>query len=414
MKNKLFIALVVIFPFCVNAQTDSVKTEKLEMKAYVNFTQTTLLSDALSTDNLWHNRINAKYYFTDKLNLVIEGRNRLYYGASASDAVYSADGLNKRKGFFDLSFAAGQDSSWTAACTIDRLYLDYTYKKLQLTIGRQRINWGRTVAMNPNDIFNAASYFDVDYLEQAGSDAVRMQYYIGVDSKLELAAKLGSDDKLTAAALYKTNKFGYDFQFMGGLMNDEDIVGGLGWEGYIRSFSFRGEGTYFQPKENFADTGGVVLFSVGTDYMRNKFMLQAEFVYSGYAAKNSLEDQLEEVAAMYEFYYGSSLDFGAYLEENPATFTAVSSGGGEQNAKTIAFDAMTLFVNASYQLTPLITSSLSGMYFIDNSGYFISPTVEASLSQNIDFSLIGQYFNIALLDERYSVPVIYWRVKYSF
>lgn len=110
---------------------------------------------------------------------------------------------------------------------------------------------------NPNDIFNAYSFFDFDYVERPGSDALRLQYYNSEVSSTELAVKMNRDKQVTAAGLYKFNAFEYDFQVLGGTLNQTDYVVGCGWSGAIESVSFRGELSYFQPKNKFSDTTGV-------------------------------------------------------------------------------------------------------------------------------------------------------------
>lgn len=60
---------------------------------------------------------------------------------------------------------------------IDRLWIDWAYKKWELRAGRQRINWGKTSVWNPNDLFNTFNYANFDYEEQAGSDAIKLSYY---------------------------------------------------------------------------------------------------------------------------------------------------------------------------------------------------------------------------------------------
>ena len=61
---------------------------------------------------------------------------------------------------------------------------------------RQRINWGQTLVWNPNDIFNAYSYFDFDYIERPGSDAIRLQYYPDYSSAIEMAVKADYENKI--------------------------------------------------------------------------------------------------------------------------------------------------------------------------------------------------------------------------
>ena len=55
--------------------------------------------------------------------------------------------------------------SWFLHTMLDRAWIDYTRGKLQLRLGRQRINWGTNLVWNPNDVFNTFSYFDFDYEE---------------------------------------------------------------------------------------------------------------------------------------------------------------------------------------------------------------------------------------------------------
>ena len=80
---------------------------------------------------------------------------------------------------------------------------------------RQRVNWSQTLIFNPNDIFNGYSFFDFDYPEKAGSDAVRLYYYPSVVSVIEVAAKLNRFGQLSAAALHRFNVSGWGVQVLG-------------------------------------------------------------------------------------------------------------------------------------------------------------------------------------------------------
>ena len=171
-------------------------------------------------------------------------------------------------------------NSFLLNTTVDRLWLDFNYGKVQARIGRQRINWGQTLVWNPNDIFNAYSFFDFDYAERPGSDAVRLQYFPGYSSAAELAVKIDNENDVTAAGLYRFNKWGYDIQFLAGYVNSEDIVLGAGWSGSIGSISFRGEGSWFEPVEEFPVTTGTGLFTAGFDKVfKNNSMGQLQVMY---------------------------------------------------------------------------------------------------------------------------------------
>ena len=129
--------------------------------------------------------------------------------------------------------------------------------------------------------FNSYSYFDVDYPERPGSDAIRLQYYTGMASNVEVAIKIDAYDKVTAAGYYRFNTLGYDVQLIGGVLSEEDLVLGTGWSGNIINTSFRGELSYFKDLETFADTTGNIMLSVGSDYtFASSLWIQGEVLYS--------------------------------------------------------------------------------------------------------------------------------------
>ncbi len=183
-------------------------------------------------------------------------------------------------GIVDMSWNVIEKQSFLLNTTIDRLWVDLHYDKFQATIGRQRINWGQTFVWNPNDIFNAYSFFDFDYVERPGSDAVRLQYFPSSSSAAEFAVKVDAEKDVTAAGLYRFNKWGYDIQFLAGLVNSEDVVIGAGWSGSIGSISFRGEGSWFDRYEDFPGDKSTVLITTGFDKIfKDNSMAQIQVMY---------------------------------------------------------------------------------------------------------------------------------------
>jgi hypothetical protein len=272
---------------------------------------------------------------------------------------------------------------------LDRAYGEFSIGDFVGTIGRQRINWGQTFVWNPNDIFNAYSYFDVDYPERPGSDAIRLQYYTGITSNLELAAKLDSAGKVTAAGYFRFNTFGYDFQVIGGVLTGEDLVLGTGWSGNIVNTSFRGEASYFRSLEHFADSAGNLLFSVGADHtFGNSLWLQTEILYSAFAKDLQI----------YNF---------------------MQLFGTDMNIKRIGFTEWSLFASLSYPINPLLNASLAGMYYPAWKGFFLGPSVDLSLGNNLKTSMIFQGFSAELEDlpgntSRQNTFIGYLRIKWSF
>ena len=336
-------------------------------------------------DNLIHNRLNFKWHTTSNfLAVTIEAQNRFISGESVETIHDYAKSIDTDDGFFKLSGNIATGNSFVLNSKIDRAYIDFTNNKLQIRAGRQRINWGHCFTWNPNDLFNAYSFYNFDYIEKPGSDAIRLQYYSTSTSGFEFATKVTKDHKITSAALYRFNKWNYDIQFLGGLYNEGDYVIGTGWSGNIKGAGFRGEISYFQPKEHFADTTGIVIMSLGTDYtFKNSFNLMFEGLYN--QNKSS----------------GIS-NFGDFYNMN-------------LSAKNLSFTKFSIMIQGSYPLTPLLNVSLSGMYFPKLNGYFISPSLTYSITNNIEFLILAQSFGGEISAGQMSYfHFVFLRLKWNF
>jgi len=364
IKYLLLVSIFLIMLPVTSAGQDTIP-KRLSLNGYVTNMQSFMfqsLNDNWTIDNLIHNRLNFKWNNkSDNFKAALELRNRLIIGESASTIPGYAKMIDTDNGFVKLSDNLLNGNSYVLNSKIDRAYIDYTKDKFQVTIGRQRINWGQCFTWNPNDLFNAYSFFDFDYVEKPGSDAIRLQYYTSNTSTLEFAIKEDNNHNVTSAFLYRFDKWNYDIQFLGGILNEQDYVIGTGWSGNIKGASFRGEISYFQPKHNFADTTGILVVSLGTDYtFKNSFMLQFEVLYN--------QNKGSGVTNFVDF-YNESL-----------------------SAKNLSFTTVTFMLQGSYPITPLFNVSLAGMYFPKLNGIFLGPSFTWSLTNNLDFSLFVQSF----------------------
>ena len=114
--------------------------------------------DSLITDNLIHNRIRSKVYLSNKITTVIEMRNRIFYGEATRLNSSLGKQLEKDNGQVDLSFVCLDRKPLVIHSILDSEHiLDTVKTNWELTVGRQRINWGVNLAFNPNDLFNAYS-----------------------------------------------------------------------------------------------------------------------------------------------------------------------------------------------------------------------------------------------------------------
>ncbi len=356
-----------------------------EFRGYVSNMQTVLFEDYDKdwfSENQIHNRLNLKYFATDKITFNLEIRNRFIYGDLVKYIPEYANLIEAENGWLNMSWLIFNERSFILLSKADRLWVDYTAGQFQVRAGRQRINWGQSMVWNPNDVFNAYSYFDFDYLEKPGGDAIRIQYYTGLSSAADFAVKIDSAQKVTAAGRYLFSVFNnYDLQFLAGYFNGEDLVVGTGWAGNIKGAGFRGELTWFHSLENSHDEE--FMMTIGGDYsFKNSLYVGLEFLYSNID-------------------YGD-FSFGDYY------FTQL-------NVKNIAFTDLSIFGQVRYQFTPLFSGTFAGMYFPSEKGFYLGPMLDYSLLENVTFSFIFQHFQGKFGDNTVSKNTfVFLRLKWNF
>jgi len=389
VKYRIIISVffVIINSYSLFAQ-DEKKEKNYDISGYVKDLGIVMfgkINDDWLINGTIQNRINFKWYISDNFTSNVKIRNRFIYGEFVKNIPDYDKLINVENGFIDLSDNLINEKSFLLNSAIDRIWLDFTKGNLQIRAGRQRINWAQNFVWNPNDIFNTYSFFDFDYEEKPGSDAVRIQYYTSTTSSVEFAVKENKNNNITGAALYKFNKWSYDFQFIGGILDDSDFVAATGWSGHIKDAAFRGEISYLHPKKNFDDTSGVFIASVSADYtFKNSLFIQFEALY------NQNADNID-INSFDEFYYMPL------------------------SVKNISFTKYSLFGQISYPVTPLLKIAISGMYYPLIHGFFIGPSIEYSLKTNLDLSLTSQNFKGEMakgINETLSLFFI--RIKWSF
>ncbi len=313
------------------------------------------------SSNLIHNRLNFRWYANSRFTLAVEARNRVFFGQMIRQFPIYKEYIDVDNGFFDLSGTIASGDAWFIHSIIDRAWLDYMNGNWQVRVGRQRINWGINLVWNPNDVFNTFSYFDFDYEERPGTDAVKIQYYTGVTSSAQLVYKIGRNENETAVAgMYRFSKFSYDFQFLGGWVGKDYVIGG-GWSGDIRGGGFRGEASWFVPRVENNGSYEALVASVSGDY--------------------TFENSLYVHAA-------------ALFNSRGATENAGGRQFFDQNisAKMLSLAKYDLFGQVSYPFTPLFSGNFAGMANPLDGSSFVSPSLTYSLGNNLELMLTGQLF----------------------
>lgn len=368
----------------VNAQNND---KKWQLNGYVKDMQTAWIGSGgtVLTDNLIHNRINFKWFPNNHWKFTLEARNRLLWGEIVKNVTNYNKELDKDYGIVDLSFVPASNNSFILNSFIDRANINYSLGKFNIVLGRQRINWGMNLVWNPNDIFNTFSYFDFDYEERPGSDAVRLQYYQGAASSTELVVKPGRTSEQAAFAwLYKFNKWNYDIQFLAGKVG-KDFAAGAGWSGNIKGAGFRGEATYFFPYNKIEGSSGVISASLSGDYT---------FAHSIFA----------NIGILYNSSGKTGLAGGMDLLSKT-----------QLTAKKISNARYSAFGQISMPATPLLSLSFSGIINPADKSSFLGPSMVYSIARDFEMMLSGQVFIGKDGSEFGDIGQLYFlRFRYSF
>jgi len=379
---------IYILLFCLGLNAQENNTVQMpSINGYVKYLPSLRADSELNRfyfDQLLHNRLNMNWQLSESLHFHGALRTRVFQGYNVKNIPFYSDFIAQDDNWIDASLVVFQEGSFLMHTMSDRFYLNYTRDKWQLRVGRQRINWGINTVSNPNDLFNTYSFFDFDYEERPGTDAVRVQYFAGALSRVEMAFSPGRNPREhVGALLYAFNVNNYDIQLLSGYYHNRWAVGG-GWAGSINNTGFKGEVTYFKDLEPQADlkTSNVVVAVSADHVFQNGAYGVLEYTYNEQRGGD---------------------------EQHPQFITRPF------RADNLSFTNHILFGNYTYPSSPVLQWGLAAFYYPTEEGAFLSPNVHYSLQQNLDLQLISQIFlgkeNSLLSQAGYLVAVV---AKWSF
>ncbi|MEQ9593245.1 MAG: hypothetical protein RLN86_11620 [Cyclobacteriaceae bacterium] len=391
MRFQAITIFILLLSSLAQAQNDGPK--KFTFRGYLkNMSSLNYVADQYWYENLTHNRLNFAWYPKESVSAYVEFRNRLFLGDFVNEFPNYGELINSNNDFFNLSTNVIDNQSAILNVMVDRAFLQWNKNDWEVKLGRQRINWGVNLAWNPNDWFNAYSFFDFDYEERPGSDALRISKYTGAASSIEVAAKIAEDvDRFVGAAMWRINASNYDMQFLAGVAQG-DLALGTGWAGNLGNAGFKGELTYFTP---------VVDTRVNEDY--NQMLLGA--VSIDYSFASSL-------------YLNGSVMYNSKAELDPEfgfAFTGVRLGNF--TVRDISQYRWSSFIQSTYQFSPLIFGGMAVIAYPGSNAFFLNPMVTFSLRQNFDLDLVGQiFFDEKPLSGDYGAvsEAAFARLKWSF
>jgi len=357
--QQYILILCLFISNAIFAQDTVPKISNWSFNGYVKLVETIQFDKTNHTNtsgHLIHNRLNLKWKPNSTTNFVGELRNRLLYGEAGS--------VNNKPVF---------------KSEIERLYSDIQVDKWNFRFGRQRVNWGIATIWNPNDLFNAYNFLDVDYEERPGSDAVKIQYNNSSFAHMELVHS-GFGKNQISAAKYFINKGGFDFQFIAGKFNGVPTIG-TGWAGNIRDAGFKGEVQYYI---NHYDAQKQLNLTISLDYMFKK----GWYVNTGYLLNSQgLNDKIQA---------NQNLNL-------------------QLSAKNLMPTKQNILLMAQKELNPLSSFSLSVIYAPNVDLLLLMPSFKINLIQNLDADIIWQSFYINRASKFQNLNSLgFFRLRWSF
>ncbi len=366
MTRITFILFLLLVPLsCIHAGwKDDVSLSGYFRETPIVWDQTGL--DAVRSEsgytltNLLHFRQNLKWYVSDEVTLGLELKQK---SCAGKDAFVLMDWISyyPRPPYFGWTRNFFDKEDLLVQGTIDRLWMEFTWGPAELTIGRQRIAWGTNLVWNPTDIFNPSSPLDFDNEEKPGTDAARLELYMGPSSSAGIAIAPGREsDSTTAAVRIKLNRWKYDWIMIAGRRASESFAG-FSWAGSISGGAFRGELLYAIPRSTEGDRkNGRLTGSVSGDYTYpNTLYLQGAVLYNERG-------------------------------------TTGKAGGSKLLQSVVRGDLtpgrVSMLGELAMDLNPLWRADLVGILNPYDKSFYIGPNVRWSVVTNLDLTFLGLLF----------------------
>lgn len=349
-------------------------------------------------DHLIHARLNTRWYPAEPLTAAVEVRMRSYYGDSVEKLPGFLDQIKSHHEYAQLDDVLWHKKKSLGYVQLDRCWINYSQGNAEATLGRQRIAWGTAIVWNVIDLFNPQSILDFDYEEKPGADAVRIQYYTGAVSKVEIAVKPGKTKRRTiAAAHFSINAFEYDFHGIAGIRNDRWIFGGA-WAGAIHKAGFRGEFLVSEAPGSSPTMSKYSVFPNALSPFQNNKPVLSTVLSGDYTFSNSLY-LLTEILFNSN---GKTKNVGLFY------WQALQAG-------MLSPSRWSVFQEISYDITPLLRCGTFAIFNPIDKSSVIVPQLTWSMATNLDLTLIGFFTSGKHFTEWGDFGrSAFLRIKYSF
>lgn len=285
-------------------------------------------------------RIEARGDLSANFSYNIQYDNHLFFGDDLSTGEFAAEGQ-----YWNLDHEIKREDELIWDHSIYRGYALIRHADIDLTVGRQRVPWGKGWFWSPLDMFNPVSPIEIEGDERDGVDAALLTISGGTVSSLSLLYIPQRDFIDSTAGRIVFPLASYDIAISAGRHMERGFAG-LDFAGYI------GDGGFYGELVSIEDTSGDQKLS---------------YLFSGnYNFESSLYIMVEY------FLNGGVIIPGSTL-----------SYSGEEYVG----------IQISYDLTPLTRWDNYLIFNLDDNSRFLSPALSFSISDNMELKVGIQLFS---------------------
>lgn len=255
-----------------------------------------------------------------------------------------------------------EDESWSSRLHVDRLNLRGRHGSFRWTAGRQAYGFGNILLFSPLDVIAPFAPDAIDAEYRPGIDALRADLVTTAGDQFSSLAVFDSDSGQNSyLATGSLNHSGIDLLLIGGKLRSR-TMGGAGLAGSLGGLGVKGELAWYEG-EDVGMPGGD---------LHDDFPIAATELW--YRFENGL-------ILLVEYLHN-----GAGSDE-PAGYLQTATSAAFTEGLSTLLGQNYLLLAPSYEVHPLVSVSVLGIWNLNDESYLLRPQCSLSLSDNLTVDL---------------------------
>jgi len=329
-----------------------------------------LFSEDESLTGLWRLRFGLDARLSDRstLEFAYEQHLRTVEEGTVQGLIVLPPQVEAPYRITQLDNAISTTDAYSYRHELDRALVALHYERVDLTVGRQAVGWGRGVVFSAIDVFAPFSPLEIDREWRRGIDAVRADVRLTDISSLGVVGAFGEswDDSALLGRIRGRSGSGlFDGEFVFGKRAEDTMYAGA-FAATVWEAEVHGELAFFDTPEEFVngglfgDDGPAAKAVLGASYtfnVGNGLTVWAEYHFSGFGSEDMAQAQqrLQDPDYVERFLRGDTQIVGQHA-------TAIQ---------------------ASYLVNDLWTLNLIWIASPDDGSGILTPGVNLTLSDNV-------------------------------